>query len=141
MAAVIIFKKDVEKLGKEVLKEVFDFFHDKDLLKDYLEMKLQKQKFLNYLVYKNFEGYNAEVVKRGNSWELKYDDYDENKFKEDVKCLKDKVKKGSIDIEVIFQSLNKIDLDMEIDEDLYFKTASFIDLYKVISCSYDYLED
>ena len=141
MAAVIIFKKDVEKLGKEVLKEVFDFFHDEYIMNNFLEMKLQKQKFLKYLVYKNFEGYNAEVVKKGNSWELKYDDYDENKFEEDLKCLTDKVKNGSIDIEVIFQSLNNVDLDDEIDGDLYYKTASFIDLYKVISCSYDYLED
>ena len=141
MAAVVIFKKDVEKLGKEVLKEVFDFFHDEYIMNNFLEMKLQKQKFLKYLVYKNFEGYNAEVVKKGNSWELKYDDYDENKFEEDLKCLTDKVNNGSIDIEVIFQSLNNVDLDDEIDGDLYYKTASFIDLYKVISCSYDYLED
>ena len=28
MAAVIVRKKDVERLGKELLKEVYDFLHD-----------------------------------------------------------------------------------------------------------------
>ena len=139
MAAVKIEKKDVEKLGKDLLKEVFDFFHDEYIMNNFLEMKLQKQKFLKYLIYKEFEGYNATVVKRGNSLELEYDDYDENKFEEDLKCLTDKVKNGSIDIEVMFQSLNDLDLDMEIDEDLYFKTSAFLNLYKVIDSDYKYL--
>ena len=42
MAAVKIEKKDVEKLGKDLLKEVFDFFHDEYIMKNFLEMKLQK---------------------------------------------------------------------------------------------------
>ena len=139
MAAVKIEKKDVEKLGKDLLKEVFDFFHDEYIMNNFLEMKLQKQKFLKYLIYKEFEGYNATVVKRGNSLELEYDDYDENKFEEDLKCLTDKVKNGSIDIEVIFQSLNDLDLDMEIDEDLFFKIKAFLNLYQVIDSDYSYL--
>ena len=139
MESFILKRQDVDKLGKEVFKEVFDFFNDEYIMGIFLEMKLQKQKFLKYLVYKEFEGYNATVVKRGDSWELKYDDYDENKFEEDLKCLTDKVKNGSIDIEVIFQSLNDLDLDMEIDEDLYFKTSAFLNLYKVIDCDYSYL--
>ena len=139
MAAVKIEKKDVEKLGKDLLKKVFDFFHDEYIMNNFLEMKLQKQKFLKYLIYKEFEGYNATLVKRGNSLELEYDDYDENKFEEDLKCLTDKVKNGSIDIEVIFQSLNYLNLDMEINEDLYFKTSAFLNLYKVIDSDYSYL--
>ena len=139
MAAVKNEKKDVEKLGKDLLKEVFDFFHDEYIINNFLEMKLQQQKFLKYLVYKEFEGYNATVVKRGDSLELEYDDYDENKFEEDLKCLTDKVKNGSIDIEVIFQSLNDLDLDMEIDEDLYFKNKAFLNLYQEIDSDYKYL--
>ena len=138
MAAVKIEKKDVEKLGKDLLKEVFDFFHDEYIMKNFLEMKLQKQKFLKYLIYKEFEGYNATVVKRGKSFELEYDEY-ENKFEEDLKCLTDKINNGSIDIELIFHSLNDLDLDMEIDEDLFFKNAAFLNLYRVINTSYNYI--
>ena len=32
MAAVIIRKKDVERLGKELLNEMFDFLHDEYIL-------------------------------------------------------------------------------------------------------------
>ena len=32
MAAVIIRKKDVERLGKELVKEVFEFLHDEYIL-------------------------------------------------------------------------------------------------------------
>ena len=141
MAAVIIGKKDVEQLGKELLKEVFDFFHDEYILNNFSEMKLQKQKLLKDLVYKEFKHYNSTVKQRGNSWEVEYEDYDESKFEDDLKCLTDKVKNGSIDISIIFQSLNNLDLDMEIDEDLYFKTSAFLNLYKVIDCDYSYLED
>ena len=141
MAAVIVRKKDVEKLGKDLLKEVFDFFHDEYIMNNFLEMKLQKQKLLKDLVYKEFKHYNSTVKQRGNSWKVKYEDYDESKFEDDLKCLTDKVKNGSIDISIIFQSLNNLDLDMEIDENLFFKTKAFLNLYKVIDDDYTYLED
>ena len=141
MAAVIIGKKDVEKLGKNLLKEVFDFFHDDYIMNNFLEMKLQKQKLLKNFVYKEFKRYNSTVKQRGNSWKVKYEDYDESKFEDDLKCLTDKVKNGSIDISIIFQSLNNLDLDMEIDENLFFKTKAFLNLYKVIDDDYTYLED
>ena len=44
MAAVIVRKKDVERLGKELLKEVYDFLHDEYMLNNFSEMKLEKQK-------------------------------------------------------------------------------------------------
>ena len=141
MASVIIGKKDVEKLGKDLLKEVFDFFHDEYIMNNFLEMKLQKQKFLKDLVYNEFKNYHSTLKQSGNTWEVEYEDYNESKFEDDLKCLTDKVKNGSIDISIIFQTLNNLDLDMEIDEDLYFKTKAFLNLYNVIDYQYSYLED
>ena len=43
MAAVIIRKKDVERLGKELIKEVFDFLNNEYILNNFSEMKLQKK--------------------------------------------------------------------------------------------------
>ena len=139
MAAVIIGKKDVEKLGKDLLKEVFNFFHNEYIMNNFLEMKLQKQKFLKDLVYKEFKNYHYTEKQSGNSWEFSYEKYDESKFEEDLKSIPNKVKDGSIATSIIFETLNNLDLDMEIDEDLYFKTKAFLNLYRVIDCDYRYL--
>ena len=42
MAAVIIRKKDVEQLGKELVKEIFEFLHDEMNIKkvEYDAMKI-----------------------------------------------------------------------------------------------------
>ena len=141
MAAVIIRKKDVERLGKELIKEVFDFLNNEYILNNFSEMKLQKQKLEKDLVFKEFNHYNNTVNQKGNSWKIKYEDYDENKFEDDLKCVTDKVKNGSINTSVIFQTLNNLDLDMEIDEDLFFKTKAFLNIFKVIDSDYTYLED
>ena len=49
MAAVIIRKKDVERLGKELVKEVFEFLHDEYILSNFEEMKEEEKKFLRNL--------------------------------------------------------------------------------------------
>ena len=45
MAAVIIRKKEVERLGKELLKDVYDFLHDEYILSTFEEMKEEKKNF------------------------------------------------------------------------------------------------
>ena len=44
MAAVIIRKKDVERLGKELVKEVYEFLYDEYILSTFEEMKIEKKK-------------------------------------------------------------------------------------------------
>ena len=139
MAAVIVKKKDVEQLGKNLLKEVFDFLHDDYIRKNFIEMRKVKNNFLKEVVYKEFKNYHSTLKQSGNTWRIEYEDYDESKFEDDLKSLTDKVKNGSIDISIIFETLNNLDLDMEIDEDLYFKTKAFLNLYHVIDSDYSYL--
>ena len=45
MAAVIITQKDVNRLAKELLKEIFDFLHDEYILSTFEEMKEEKKNF------------------------------------------------------------------------------------------------
>ena len=139
MAAVIIRKKDVEQLGKELIKKVFDVLHDEYILKNFIEMKEVKNNFLKDLVYKKLKNYNVTVKEIENTWGIEYEDYDENNFEDDLKCVTDKVKNGSLDISIIFQTLNNLDLDDEISGDLYFKTKAFLNLYSVIDNDYSYL--
>ena len=49
MAAVIIKQKDVKRLGKELVNEMFEFLHDEYILTEFEEMKEVKKEFLNKL--------------------------------------------------------------------------------------------
>ena len=68
MAAVIIRKKEVERLGKEILNEVYEFLHDEYILSNFEDMKLQKQNFLRNLVHYKFRSVNFTVKQKGNTW-------------------------------------------------------------------------
>ena len=141
MAAVIIRKKDVERLGKELVKEVYEFLHDEYILSTFEEMKEEKKKFLRELVLNKFRSVNYTTTQRGNTWSIKYEEFDESKFDDELKWVKKQIKNGSINTDVIFKTLNNLNLDMEIDEDLYFKTHAFINIFKVIDSDSTYLED
>ena len=88
MAAVIIRKKDVERLGKELVKEVYEFLHDEYILSTFEEMKEEQKKFLRGLVLNKFESVNYTTTQRGNTWSIKYEEFDESKFDDELKCVK-----------------------------------------------------
>ena len=140
MAAVIIRKKDLESLGRKLMKEVYKFLHDEYIL-SFEEMKLEKEKLKKNLVVFNFKSFNFTTVQKGNSWSIKYEDFDKSKHEEELKKIEDKIENESLDINLIFKVLNSLNLDMEIDEDLFFKTKAFINIFKVFDSDYSYLED
>ena len=138
MTAVILREKDVERLGKELLEEMFDFLHDEYILSNFQEMKKEQKKFIknialnhiNTLKRKKFENTKEkrkELINLMNNNNLDF--------------VKDVMKDGDIDTEGIFEVMDEIELDMEIDEDLYFKQKSFLDIFKVFKSGYTYLED
>ena len=103
---VTIRKSDVEKLGKDLIKEVDNFLHDEYIITTFPEMKLDKKK-----------------------------------FDDSVNKLKTQYESGTLNIEEIYHILVNIKLDNEIDGDLYFKKEAFLDIYRVLSVGYMYLED
>ena len=141
MAAVIIRKKDVERLGKELVKEVYDFLHDEYILSNFQEMKKEQKKFLRGLVLGKFRSVNFTTKQKGNTWSIEYEKFDESKFENELKCVKDEIENGSINNELIFNTLNNLDLDMEIQEDLFYKNEAFLNIFKVFDSGYSYLED
>ena len=46
-----------------------------------------------------------------------------------------------VDTEGIYHTLISLNLNMEIDEDLYFKTIAFLDIFRVFDVSYTYLDN
>ena len=142
MTAIIIRKKDVEKLGRGLIKEVYELLHDDYFRKTFPVDIIKATKAFNEdLVRKEFRHYHYNIKQSGNSWNIKYEDYDKSKFEEDLQSVINKIKDGTLDTQIIFETLNNFDLDMEIDEDLYFKNKAFLNLYKVFDTSYTYLED
>ena len=154
MAAVIIKQKDVKRLGKEVLNEMFNFLHDEYILNEFEEMKEVKKEFLNNLMsnhintlhrkFKITEEKRKELVEPffkplflgDNENSL----IEEKSIPDELELKVNAMRDDGIDTEGIYQTLNFLKLDMEIDEDLYFKTKAFLDIYRVFESAYTYLE-
>ena len=140
MAAVIIRSKDVKRLAKELVKEVYDFLHNEYILTTFPEMKIQQKKFLRNLVINKFRFFNETIINKPNSFHLKYEKFDENKFDEELKYVKEEIQNSTLNTRVIYETLLNLNLDSEIEEDLFFKTEAFLKLYEVFESDYLYLE-
>ena len=135
MEDLVIRKKDIEKLGRKLMKEVYKFLHDEYIL-TFEEMKVQKDKIKKHLFY----------LKKLMFDEIKYKNYeeiieDEIKYKKYLKEIEDKIEDESLDIDLIFEVLDRIELEFEIDEDLYDKKKAFLYIYLVFKIYYEYLKD
>ena len=62
-------------------------------------------------------------------------------FKYVSKLVENAMKDGGIDTEGIYQTLINLKIDSEINEDLYYKTKAFLDIFRVFESGYSYLED
>ena len=62
MAAVIIRQKDLKRLGKELLNEMFDFLHDEYILTKFKEMKEVQEKFLEKLAFNHINTLHRQYI-------------------------------------------------------------------------------
>lgn len=141
MSAVIIRKKDVEKLGRDLIKGVYDFLHDDYILKEFPQFQVSQQKFKNDLTHELFSRSNYNIISTDGKIKLKYEKLDEDNFEEVLKSGVEQIKNKTLSIYVIFKILTFTSLDSEIDEDLYFKKQAFLNIYKVFDMDYSYLDD
>ena len=144
MAAVIIRQKDVKRLGKELLNEMFDFLHNEYILTNFKEIQ---EVFLKNLVFNHINTLHRQYkITKEKREELAKPFLDRlfnigKKVEYDSNLVKDAMKDNGIDTEGIYHTLISINLDKEIDEDLYFKTKAFLDIFRVFETAYIYLED
>ena len=141
MAAVIIRKKDVERLGRKLMKEVYKFLHDDYILNNFSEMNLEKQRLEKDLVLFKFKSVNYTIVQKEISWSIKYEDFDKSKHEKELKIIEDEIENERLDFRLVFKVLNRLKLDNEIDEDLFQKTQAFLNIFEVFDSNYSYLED
>ena len=63
MSACIIQKKDLEKLGKKLMKDFYDHVHDDYMLKEFDEVKL-KRKYYDKNLTKEFLSFHENEEKK-----------------------------------------------------------------------------
>ena len=137
MDEVVIKKKDVDRLAKELLKEIFDFLHDEFILNKFEKMKIVQLKFLNNLVFNHVIYAN----KKGELSKQFLESFcNKKEFEYTSKLVDEAMKDDGIDTKGIYQTIKNIQLDMEEDEDLYYKKIAFIHIYNVVDGDYKYLE-
>ena len=126
MSCVIIFKKDVINFGQNLIKEVYSLLHDDYFLKEFDEVK----KLRDY--------WDKNLVKKFKSFYRKEEKYDNNIKKlfimpEDdlLKKIEDLIKNDKIKVELIENILQGLNLNQEIDEDLYYDKKAFMSFFNV----------
>lgn len=151
MSACIIQKKDLEKLGKKLMKEFYYHVHDDYLLKEFDEVKL-KRKYYDENLTKEFLSFHENQEKNIESLYFdnkRYKDLVEMKTEDLLKKIETKIKDETLNYEIIFNFLNQMDIkleinkgdDFEIDEDLFCMKKAFIHMYSVYHFDHHYLED
>ena len=139
MEDIIIRKKDLENFGRKLIKKVYKFLHDEYIL-SFEEMKVEKDKIEKYLLefyYKGIPNFFNYLINKKNQKEIE----DKIKDKNSLKEIEDKIEDESLDIDLIYEVLNRIDLEFEIDEDLFCEKKAFIYIYLVLTNYYSYLKD
>ena len=118
MVILVIKKKDLEKFGKDLIKKINEYLHDEYTL-TFPEMKLEQEKFDKYLneiptsIYRNIE---VEKI-----------------------TLKEKYKNENLSIEEMYDILDRVKLDFELNEDLYCEKKAYLYLYRVFDHYFTYL--
>lgn len=141
MAAVVITKKDLTRLGNELLKELYEFFNNEHML-TFLEVKEERIIFIKNLITAEFEKNNYTLIQRDHSTKRICKKISKDEFSKKLECLKNRIENNLISLDVIKQAIEQIKFKntmYELDEDLYGKVDSFVNLYNVYSHDYNYL--
>ena len=151
MKACIILKKDLEKLGKKLMKEFYEHVHSKYMLKEFDEVKL-KRKYYDENLTKEFLSFYEK--KEENFSDLyfgdkRYEDLVKMETKNLLSKIETKIKDESLDFKIIFNFLSKMDIKLKIDkgidhdinEDLWYMKKAFLHMYEVYYYDCLYLKD
>ena len=151
MAACIIQKKDLERLGKSLMKEFYDHVHSKYCLKEFDEVKL-KRKFYDENLTKEFLSFyekKEKTLKNLYFNNKKYEDLVKMNTDDLLLKIETKIKDKTLDYKIIFNFLFEMDknlkidkmLEHEINEDLFYMKKAFMHMFEVFHYDYDYLYD
>ena len=151
MSACIIKKKDLEKLGKKLMKEFYDHVHDDYLLNEFDEVKL-KRKYYDENLTKEFLSFYENKEKNFKNLYFnnkRYEDLVKMKTEDLLSKIETKIEDETLDFKIIFHFLSQMDIkleiskdiDHEIHEDLWYMKKAFMHMYEVYYYDCLYLED
>ena len=149
MSSVVIFKNDLDYLGKILMKEFYHQIHEDYFLKEFEEVRL-KRKYYDENLTKEFLSFhkdkeNIDFLYFDNK---RYKDLVEMKTEDLLKKIETKIKDETLNVNIIFEFFERMDkkleinkdIDFEIDEDLFFMMKKFINIYNVFHYDYKELE-
>ena len=151
MSSCIIQKKDLENLGKKLMKEFYDHVHSNYLLNEFDEVKL-KRKYYDENLTKEFLSFYENKEKN-----IKSVYFDNKRYKDLVKMetkdllskIETKIQDETLNFKIIYNFLDQMKykleiskgIDHEIDEDLFYMKKAFLHMYEVFYYNSKYLED
>ena len=149
MSSCIIQKKDLERLGKNLMKEFYDHIHDDYFLTEFDEVKLKREYYDENLTEKFLSFYeNKEKnIKRLYFDNKRYEDLVKMKTEDLLKKIEGKIKDETLDYKIIYNFLDQMDrelkiskdMDHDIYEDLFYMKKAFIHIFEVFHYDYKYL--
>ena len=140
---VVITKKDLTRLGNELLKELYAFFNNEYML-TYPEVKEESRRFIKNLITFEFEKFNFILIQKENHCKYINEEISEDVFNKKLECLKDRIENGEITLDVLIQAIRQLEFKNgmnELDEDLFGKVSSFENIYNVYFHNYSYLKN
>ena len=150
MAACIIQKRDLEKLGNKLMIEFYKHVHNDYLLENFDEVKLKRKYYDEHLTKEFLSFYEKKEKTLINLYfdNKRYEDLVKMETKDLLSKIETKIKDETLDFKIIFNFLDKMqykikiskDIDHEIDEDLFYMKNAFINMYKVYHYNYIYLD-
>lgn len=140
MTAVIIDKRDVDIIAKELLKEIFDYFNNEEAIEDYREKerleKTRKDFFhnicLNYIFHLRIKNnFKCERIDRKIVYKIIL------KESYDLNILNEAMKDNAIDTKCIYNIVKYIKV---LSDNLNSKINAFKKFYEILVEDYVWLE-
>ena len=139
MAAVIIREKDLDRLAKETLKEVFDFLNNDYIVTTFEEMKEEQKVLLQNLVLNHIKTLHRQFKITKEKRDELIETFRSKLFEYDSQLVKDAMEDKGVDTEGIYFTLLDVKLIDELEEDLHAKKHAFLDIYRVFDSRHNFL--
>ena len=122
------------------MKEFYNHVYD-DYLLTFKEVKLERDYYDKNLVDKfvNFYKHKEENFKNLYFGDKRYEEIVKMSPEDLFKKIEGKILDETLDVEIIFNFLDGLKLDVELDEDLWYMKKAFINIFEVYHYDYRYL--
>ena len=141
MSSIVINKKDVERFGRKIIKEVYDYFNsDYSHVINFDEFPETQKKFKNDIICNLFG--NSHLKFKSLPEEFKFEqtkDLDKDKFEKKYEYAVKQINDEKMNIDVIFKILSDTEIDFDINGDLYDEKKAFLYIYNVFDYYHRYL--